>query len=222
MKLSEIFVTVQGEGPNVGVKTVFVRFGGCNLRCPGWGTAVMPNGEVRGSCDTPYAVWPEFRDQWEDATPASIMLKVNEIRGNATHVCITGGEPLTQRSFEMDKLAEMILSQNMTIDLFTNGTRRYPEWAHNTRVTVCMDYKMPSSLENDTFLEANLSLLETKDMIKLVVDMNNEKDRSALDVVVTLIANESKAQIYIGPVWESDTRAIADYILEKADRKSVV
>ncbi len=65
LKISEIFCTIQGEGPNVGKPTTFIRCGGCNLRCPGWGSTTLPSGEVVGSCDTPYAVFPEYRDQWE-------------------------------------------------------------------------------------------------------------------------------------------------------------
>ena len=31
--LVEIFSSIQGEGPDVGAATLFVRFGGCDLRC---------------------------------------------------------------------------------------------------------------------------------------------------------------------------------------------
>jgi organic radical activating enzyme len=32
-KIKEIFTSIQGEGPYIGVKQLFVRFCGCNLMC---------------------------------------------------------------------------------------------------------------------------------------------------------------------------------------------
>jgi len=75
VKIAEIFYSIQGEGALVGVPSVFVRTSGCNLRCV-W-------------CDTPYTSWqPEGRECSLDA----IAGQVNQY--NATHVVITGGEPL--------------------------------------------------------------------------------------------------------------------------------
>ena len=42
--LVEIFSSIQGEGPDVGRRTLFVRLGGCDLRCS-W-------------CDTPHTRLP--------------------------------------------------------------------------------------------------------------------------------------------------------------------
>src|ERR1700738_205435 len=75
MRIAEIFYSIQGEGILAGVPSVFVRTSGCNLRCT-W-------------CDTPYTSWrPEGRDMPLDAILA-------EVRGHAaTHVVVTGGEPM--------------------------------------------------------------------------------------------------------------------------------
>src|ERR1035437_236583 len=76
MKISEIFYSIQGEGKLTGVPSVFTRVSGCNLRCT-W-------------CDTPYASWnPEGAD-----TPlAKIVGEVLKYPA-ATHVVLTGGEPM--------------------------------------------------------------------------------------------------------------------------------
>jgi len=81
MRVSELFYSIQGEGKLMGVPSVFVRASGCNLRCV-W-------------CDTPYASWdPEGPEMSID----QIMYKVREF--DATHVVLTGGEPLVMADIE--------------------------------------------------------------------------------------------------------------------------
>src|SRR5947207_8912021 len=81
MKVAEIFYSVQGEGKLVGVPSVFVRASGCNLRCT-W-------------CDTPYASWDP---QGEEMAVADVVTRVKEF--GASHVVVTGGEPLIMNDVE--------------------------------------------------------------------------------------------------------------------------
>lgn len=76
LKISEIFLSLQGEANSVGWPTVFVRLTGCPLRCQ--------------YCDTSYAF---HGGEWR-----SIDTIVNEVRSyGVRHVCVTGGEPLAQK-----------------------------------------------------------------------------------------------------------------------------
>jgi 7-carboxy-7-deazaguanine synthase len=75
LKIAEIFYSVQGEGTLVGMPSVFVRTSGCNLRCA-W-------------CDTPYTSWSPEGDE---RSVESIAEEVD--RYGASHVVVTGGEPL--------------------------------------------------------------------------------------------------------------------------------
>ena len=98
MKIAEIFYSLQGEGSLIGVPSVFVRTSGCNLRCT-W-------------CDTPYTSWaPEGEERSLD----SIVEEMN--RYGASHVVITGGEPMIAP--EIGELTHR-LSQHVTIE--TAGT----------------------------------------------------------------------------------------------------
>jgi 7-carboxy-7-deazaguanine synthase len=98
LKISEIFHSIQGEGMLLGTPSVFVRTSGCNLRCV-W-------------CDTPYTSWaPEGDERSVD----SIIDEVN--RHGASHVVITGGEPMIAPRIE--ELTER-LTQHITIE--TAGT----------------------------------------------------------------------------------------------------
>jgi 7-carboxy-7-deazaguanine synthase len=63
MRIAEIFRSLQGEGRLTGVESIFVRAGGCNLRC--------------GYCDTPYASWvPEG----EELSVTEILDRVEQLR----------------------------------------------------------------------------------------------------------------------------------------------
>ena len=75
MRISELFYSIQGEGKLVGVPSVFVRASGCNLRCT-W-------------CDTPYASW---EPEGDDVPVDEIVCRV--LSHGASHVVITGGEPM--------------------------------------------------------------------------------------------------------------------------------
>ncbi len=105
LNISEIFVSVQGEGRFVGVPSVFVRLNGCNLRCV-W-------------CDTPYASW---QPQGQDYMMGGL---VAQIRRNWTkHVVITGGEPLLQQGVVL--LTERLREDGLFITIETAGTLYLP------------------------------------------------------------------------------------------------
>lgn len=203
MRLSEIYTSIQGEGPNVGEPTTFVRFGGCNLRCSGWGEGLLPDGTVVPGCDTVFAVYPEWSDDWEGVSAEEVAERVPE---SPKRVCLTGGEPLLQRSGDMEELVRRLLEAGHTIDLFTNGTRILPSWTQDNRVTVVMDWKLTGSGEADSFNQGNLSrLVVDKDAIKFVC-----KDRNDFEEALLIIKNYANklGTFYFAPVWnklEPDT-----------------
>jgi 7-carboxy-7-deazaguanine synthase len=98
VKIAEIFYSIQGEGALIGTPSVFIRTSGCNLRCA-W-------------CDTPYTSWaPEGEERSVD----SIVEEVD--RFGASHVVLTGGEPMIAP--EIEELTHR-LRQHVTIE--TAGT----------------------------------------------------------------------------------------------------
>lgn len=86
----------------MGVPSVFIRTSGCNLRCT-W-------------CDTPYSSW---QPEGEERSVDSIVEEVT--RYGASHVVITGGEPMIAPGIEelTEELTEE-LNQHITIE--TAGT----------------------------------------------------------------------------------------------------
>lgn len=78
--LSEVFLSIEGEGVYIGTKTLFIRFAGCPLRCR-W-------------CDTPYAL--SIKDGKEYDICEALNLIDRLIVSNIYKANLTGGEPLLQ------------------------------------------------------------------------------------------------------------------------------
>ena len=95
--LVEIFESLQGEGRNTGRPCIFIRFAGCNLKCP-W-------------CDTD--VTKRFSASAEDI--------LRELRSfKAKSVILTGGEPTLVK--EMPELIAALREKGYWIAVETNGT----------------------------------------------------------------------------------------------------
>lgn len=106
-KVSEIFDSVQGEGPSTGVPCTFLRLAGCNLRCT-W-------------CDTAYT-WDWSRYDYR-AEVQVLTLDVLATRlARASRLVITGGEPLLQQK-ALVRLLER-LPASLPVEVETNGTQR--------------------------------------------------------------------------------------------------
>ena len=96
-ELVEIFESLQGEGRNTGRPCVFIRFAGCNLKCP-W-------------CDT------DVKCRFS----ASLDEIVKEVKGfRAKSVILTGGEPTLVK--EMPELVAALKKEGYWIGVETNGT----------------------------------------------------------------------------------------------------
>lgn len=98
MKLVEIFYSIQGEGANFGIPSIFVRLAGCNKDC--W------------YCDTN---WSEGYDM----TPEEVLEEVKKYP--AKRIIWTGGEPTLQLDDDILALFDGYYSC-----IETNGTNRVP------------------------------------------------------------------------------------------------
>ena len=98
--VQEIFYTLQGEGPFCGRPSVFVRLGGCNLRCS-W-------------CDTDFE-----SSEWVPALE-EILAQIEKIRpSHCKLIVITGGEPFRQN---LAPLVNALLGRDLEVQIETNGT----------------------------------------------------------------------------------------------------
>lgn len=189
MRLSEIYTSVQGEGPGAGAMTQFIRFAGCNLRCPGW------------PCDTQHAIDPEkYRHEWQNVDVGTIM---DLVQPYPKRVVFTGGEPYLQSKGELQELYTLLTQQSYQVEIFSNGTLLFPMWSHNYNVRTIMDWKLPSSGEdpfNQQRIE-NVYTLDRTDAVKFVI--GDEYDfEVAMELWQEHISNPKlNVQVYYGVVW---------------------
>ena len=187
LNITEIFYSLQGEAKEVGIPTVFVRLTGCPLRC--------------NYCDTAYA--------FKGNNPLSIQHILDEIaQYNTQYVCVTGGEPMAQSNCL--KLLDALIDNDYKVSMETSGSIDIAPV--NSKVSIVMDIKTPSSTEEHQNRYENLSILKNKDQLKFVI-----ASRSDFDWCTKILENhEVESEVLFSPVYESlKPVELAEWILEK-------
>lgn len=139
LHVSELFYSIQGEGPSMGVPCYFIRLSGCNLECGGRGSTKsgLLHDNATWRCDS--------MEVWTKGTKMSYQEILDKLRGRenvfaniagGAHIVITGGEPLLQQKKIVAFLQELHadynawLTDNMAwmwakdvyVEVETNGT----------------------------------------------------------------------------------------------------
>jgi 7-carboxy-7-deazaguanine synthase len=163
--IQEIFSSIQGEGPWIGERHIFVRFLGCDIRCR--------------YCDTPAASFDPDSSEWKfcniQESPGSVEFKQipNPVSGSVlTKLCsnliipgpsrstisLTGGEPLLHRDFLLKWLPQV--QSTFRIYLETNGIHSEAMKSIRDLVdVVSMDFKLPSATGLRSFWEEHKQFL---------------------------------------------------------------
>ncbi len=188
LRISEVFLSLQGEAREVGLPTVFVRLTGCPLRC--------------SYCDTRYA----FSGGATLTLPA-LLERIDSYQ--VDRVCVTGGEPLAQA--HALELLTALCDRHYRVTLETSGALDIE--AVDPRVGIVMDLKTPSSGEQAKNRYENLPLLQVKDQLKFVLsDENDYRWARAILLEDELIG---RCEILFSPAFGTlDPRQLAEWILE--------
>ena len=187
LRLTVIFFSLQGEASRAGLPTVFVRLTGCPLRCT-W-------------CDTTYS--------FTGGEPASIESVLAEVaKYPARQVCVTGGEPLAQK--ECQPLLSALCDAGYDVSLETSGALDIA--GIDPRVARVMDLKAPDSGECVKNRWENLTLLNPRDEIKIVIASRSDYEWARdllrarkLDALCPVLLSPAQGMV--------DPTALADWIL---------
>ena len=110
-RINDIFYSLQGEGYNTGRAAVFIRFAGCNLRCP--------------FCDTEFDSYREMSDEEiltaVEALTSEYGLQASDYR---LLVVLTGGEPTLQVD---EAFVDLLHEHGYEVAMESNGTRPAPQ-----------------------------------------------------------------------------------------------
>jgi len=193
LKVTEVFLSLQGESRSVGWPTVFIRLTGCPLRCT--------------YCDSAYAFhggeWRYIPDLVEEA-------RAHGVR----HVCVTGGEPLAQKRCLL--LLKALCDAGFEVSLETSGALDVS--AVDPRVSIVLDLKTPDSGEAGRNRLQNLPLLHPKDQVKFVLCSRADYDWAKAMVAEHGLA--SRGEVLFSPSFDQlAPRELADWIV--ADRLPV-
>lgn len=187
LRVTEIFLSLQGESSWVGTPCVFVRLTGCDLRCI-W-------------CDTEYAFHGGSRRSTASVAEEVLAYPVELVE-------ITGGEPLLQPGIH--ELIAQLLNAGRTVLLETGGHRDLSPV--DPRVIVICDIKCPDSGMADRNLWTNLDLLKPNDEIKFVIA--SRRDYEWARQVTLERGLHRRHTVLFSPVWGAvEPSALAEWIL---------
>jgi len=187
LRITEIFLSLQGEGRSVGYPTVFVRLTGCPLRCD--------------YCDTTYA----FKGgEWLTRADVFERIAGYEVK----QVCVTGGEPLAQQGCA--DLLYSLCEAGYEVSLETSGA---VDLCHlDPRVIKVMDLKTPGSGEVDRNRYENIDCLAAKDQIKFVIC--DETDYHWSREQVDAYQLTQRCEVLFSPSFaQLEARQLADWIV---------
>lgn len=189
VKLTEVFLSIQGEADSVGWPTVFVRLTGCPLRCQ--------------YCDTQYAF---YGGEWFSLE--QVLERVASF--DTRHVCVTGGEPLAQKG--CFPLLQRLCDVGYRVSLETSGAIDVSQV--DPRVVRVVDVKTPASGEVTRNRYENLDVLRPDEQVKFVLCSRGDFEW-ARDFVRERRLHERCTVLFSPSYGQLEARELAQWVLDQ-------
>lgn len=211
--LSEIYSAIQGEGPLVGVRQIFLRFSVCDLKCVWCDT---PDSLVREEfCQVETALGSrKFKKVKNSVSISELLSYIKGLTPDLHHsISLTGGEPLLQHKFLSAFLPLLREQIKANIYLETGGHRpdelrsviKYIDY-------VSMDFKLPTSSKTGDLWEKHRQFLDialsSESVLNIWVKIvtTNKTSKEELNYSVELIKSVNKnnkiIEVFLQPVSE--------------------
>ncbi len=217
LEVNEIFgPTIQGEGKLIGTPSVFVRFGKCNMSCPGFEVEYeTPSGVKKLSCDSFHASDSAFSSQWDSFELCEPLIeKVNQILPDyKVDIVLTGGEPLLYwRDEQFQKFMQYYVENGYRLTIETNASIDIKlDQLWQKKILFSMSVKLSNSGEpfskriNEKSL-ANIIDFVDESYLKFVIDGDFlAKAQEEIDTILQVIPD---VEVYLMPL--GDTAEIID------------
>ena len=197
VKVNEIFTSIQGEGPYVGYKQLFVRFCKCNLNC--------------SYCDT------DFSQLGAKEYSADELANICNQHTDCHSVSLTGGEPLTEIEFLKEFLPEI----HSNIYLETNGTLyKELEQIIDYIEYVSSDIKLPSCTGLQPNWDLHDNFFEIASQKELFAKVVFDSNISEYEIIKTSkLASKYNIELILQPMMKNNRPVVTtEFMCSTLDR----
>ncbi|WP_370573707.1 7-carboxy-7-deazaguanine synthase QueE [Methanomethylovorans sp.] len=210
--ITEIFCSVQGEGPYVGNRQVFLRFAGCNLNCSYCDTDVQISEACRYEEDPGSGIFQYIRNPLGTDQVAELV----DPFMNVHSLSLTGGEPLLYADFitELDVGLPLYLESNMTLPDMARKVRDCVSFVSGD-VKLTDEFqgeKLESHIEKTIETFSILRKTENRDCFCKIVMTRDVNPALVLDVAASI--NNYISCIVLQPVTQYELRPDVRTLLE--------
>ena len=196
-RIEEIFSSIQGEGPWIGERHIFIRFKGCDIRCRYCDTPAAGEGEGppagEGVCRAQRSAvsleYEQVSDVFSRQRLSDFCSRLIISGPSRPTLSLTGGEPLLHHEFLSTWLPEV--GNTYRIYLETNGIQhRAMDGLRELVDVVSMDFKLPSATGLQPFWEEHKKFLSAARGTALFVKAVVTADTAREDILTsaTIIA----------------------------------
>jgi organic radical activating enzyme len=187
-KISEIFLSYQGEGPYAGSRQLFVRFHGCNLSC------IFCDTRLKGC---------------KSLTKEALLSRALDFGPDYNELALTGGEPLLFCGFLEEFLPYFKSHEQKSIYLETNGTlpKELKRIIDHIDI-VAMDFKLPSSTAGKAYWDDHEKFAKIASGKKLITKavITSSTTMDDVKIMSSIIKNlEGEPVVVLQPVTPVET-----------------